>query len=106
MRADARLMRAYLEAGAQLRLAELGLLRERLDEVLHRNQPRLRARAVRARSRVRMCVHVRAYVDGPDREGAQRLIHLARRTATCETGTGQRTHTHTHAHTRTHTRTR
>ena len=32
---------SHLQPSAQLRLAELGLLRERLDEILHREQPGL-----------------------------------------------------------------
>ena len=38
---------SHLQPSAQLRLAELGLLRERLDEILHREQPGLHSDAMR-----------------------------------------------------------
>jgi hypothetical protein len=38
---------SHLQPSAQLRLAELGLLRERLDEIFHREQPGLHSDAMR-----------------------------------------------------------
>ena len=53
-RCSRRYREPHLQPSAQLRLAELGLLRERLDEILHREQPGLHSFGRNATRRTRM----------------------------------------------------